>query len=487
MAASENRAALNGLEKMIFKLVSKGATAAQWREWLRAPLEHALAVGHKGLVSSLLEAGADGGAGWRGCDGRTLLCAAAEGGNPEAVSTLLEAGGSRELDAASGPQRRTALHRAIAGGHTDAARVLMLAGANVRLVDRRHRSALHYAIEGGHLQLAENVIIGGAHLSEDVDGETPLHLAAAHDDGAFVGTLLRRGASVDVPNDEGNCPLHVAIKHGHVAVAEALLRAGADPEESDEDDFRPLYIARSSLAMTKLLLKHGADVNAADDHGYTVLHRLAGNDAVPGVVEALVEAGGDLQAKSGPVSFTAWGEFNGLSPLHCTAMNCDMKIMDALLRHGADVNAGDGDGLTPLHAVCEISAHDDSENDHLWTLDAADALLRWGADETLTDNDGRTPFDIVGRGMETRPLRRLLKNAPAERAWRRRGMLVMCRALPDKLPGRGRKGKASKTKRGRGRGRGGGGANRGREMADILVRVVELDDDDIFRTIVGFL
>ncbi|CBJ32500.1 conserved unknown protein [Ectocarpus siliculosus] len=58
---------------------------------------------------------------------------------------LLDIEGMEELDAASG-KGRTALHLAAAGGHTDAALVLMLAGAKVHLVDGKGSIALHYAI-----------------------------------------------------------------------------------------------------------------------------------------------------------------------------------------------------------------------------------------------------------------------------------------------------------------------------------------------------
>ncbi|CAN0354883.1 unnamed protein product [Ectocarpus sp. 6 AP-2014] len=256
MAAKEDRTALKGLEKRLFKLVSEKATSAQWSEWLRAPLEHAVAEGDKDLALTLLKAGANGGSGWEGCNDRTLLQAAAEGGNEEVVSTLLGKGGLEEIDVASGDQNRTALHRALIGGHTGAARALMVAGSDTSLLDTEKRSALHYAIRGGHLQLAGDAIIGGANLkAKDVIGDTPLHFAAAHDDDKFVSTIVRRGARVDRPNREGKYPLHVAVECGRLTVAEALLTAGADPNVrfGRSKRYSPLYftVAVRSLAMMR--------------------------------------------------------------------------------------------------------------------------------------------------------------------------------------------------------------------------------------------
>lgn len=66
-------------------------------------------------------------------------------------------------------------------------------------------------------------------------------------------------------------------------------------------------------------------------------------------------------------------------------------------------------------------------------------------------------------------------------------MLVMCRALPDKvnMPAKGGMGRAGMTKARRGRE--GGSAGAGSERGGVLTRVVELETDAIFRVIVEFL
>eukprot|EP00752_Nemacystus_decipiens_P012349 g10947.t1 len=480
--AWDDRAALNGLEKKLFKLMSNEATEAQWAEWLRAPLEHALAGGDDSLALTLLKAGADGGAGWEGCDGRTLLGAAAEGGNHKLVSTVLEAGCFEELDTVYGDDEMRPIHHAVLGGHTDAARALMLAGADVGSVDGRDRSALHYALEGGHLQLAEIVLLAGADPSaQDACGDTPLHLAAAHDNTAFVGTLLRRGASVSATNSKCQIPLHVAAEHDHIAVAEALLKAGSEPNRFTINSVSPLVSACRSLAMTRLLLKHGAGVEVVDMKGYTALHR-AGEFGEEAVVEALLEAGADINAQSGGILYTFVTEIDKLTPLHVASLNCNLGAMSAMLRRGADVCAVRSDGQTPLHVLCQASHYARQT-----AVRAADLLLRYGADETLTDNDGRTSAQLIKQSRYSGPLRVLLANAPADRAWRRRGMLVMCRAFPDKMSTKGGKGRAGKAKSRRGRGRGNGGAGGGCGVGNVSTRVVELEDDALFRAIVAFL
>lgn len=274
------------------------------------------------------------------------------------------------------------------------------------MLDAEKRSALHYAIRGGHLQLAGDAIIGGANLkAKDVNGDTPLHFAAAHDDDKFVSTILRRGARVDRPNREGKYPLHVAVECGRLTVAEALLKAGADPTVrfGRYKKFSPLYFAVvRSPAMMRALLQDGANVNSSDDLGFTALHWAAHLDASAGI-DVLVEAGADLEASSSDVTLfhlsCGNNPFVGIKPLHVAAYYHRSLSMAALLRNGANVDAESENGLTPLHMVCKTSLAPG-------LVKAADLLLRWDADETTTDHNGRTPKALVsGRSSLSRLVR----------------------------------------------------------------------------------
>ncbi|CAM9830945.1 unnamed protein product, partial [Ectocarpus sp. 8 AP-2014] len=124
MPGYEERASiLQDLGDTIFKLVCDRATTEQWAEWLRAPLEHAAATGNRDLVDKLLGAGANGGAGWRGCYGKTLLHAAAEGGN---VHVITRAGVGEDIKATA-LHWHTPLYLAVIGGKQAAAKALIMA------------------------------------------------------------------------------------------------------------------------------------------------------------------------------------------------------------------------------------------------------------------------------------------------------------------------------------------------------------------------
>lgn len=136
-----------------------------------------------------------------------------------------------------------------------------------------------------------------------------------------------------------------------------------------------------------------------------------------------------------------------------------------------------------------------------------DLSLRAGADESIVNDDGETPADHTKREHSSdgapyqelcTPVLRLLDGAPADRAWRRKGLLVLFRALPDKARPAPETTRASLPRAAKRRtpfgGSGGGGA--GGELAvatsedafsRVVLRLVRLEEEGIFRNVVSFL
>lgn len=286
------------------------------------------------------------------------------------------------------------------------ATALVRAGAGVGALD------LHAAIRGGQHELAAALLEHGASASErDAVGQTPLHLAAMQGSGAMAELLVNNGALVDAAVG-GWTPLFLAAEHGAVDVVRVLMAAGAG--SAVREGTSPLILAADNghVEALKAMIDLGGDVNAAGRDGWTALHSATGK----AMVDVLVEAGANIEARDEDDD-TA---LNYLAQYHASAP------MRALVGHGADINTQNGNGDTPLHFAARAAGDQGAAA-------LVDFLLRSGADETVVNRSNETAADVVGRreheddtkeNMEG--VRRLLANAPADRAWRRRGLLLLC-------------------------------------------------------------
>lgn len=382
----------------LFDLVCRGASEQQWADWLRLPLEYGAAAGEVDLVKTLIKAGAKVDADWRGCDGRTMLHAAVQGGRHETVSVLLRAGAKSGINVSCDREKWTALHYASYSGHETIVEILMFAGADISCTDAHEDTPLHLAAREGYRQ----VVIG----------------------------LALRGADVNKLNRSRFSPLFLASIRGHVSTTEALLTAGVDaglrcgvnPRTALEE-----AACKGHVSVMRALIQHGVDVNAGDpnDHGATALH-LAAYFNHPNAVDMLVvEGGADLEARTTHPN-------GGWTPISYAAKQNSCDALLALLRHKAKVDPEGASSNPPLAMACQWLA-----------VGAAEILLRWGADERYIDIGGRSASDMVGtnlpltdqdnRKQEITSLKKTLERTPMDRAWRRRGMLVLCRALRDNV------------------------------------------------------
>lgn len=103
------------------------------------------------------------------------------------------------------------------------------------------------------------------------------------------------------------------------------------------------------------------------------------------------------------------------TPLHWAAQHGHVEVVETLIANGADVNATDVFGRTPLHlaathpavmsmlirAGADVDARDQLSNTPLHRaipqVDAVDALIAAGADVTAENTSGNTPLDIAMR------------------------------------------------------------------------------------------
>ena len=100
------------------------------------------------------------------------------------------------------------------------------------------------------------------------------------------------------------------------------------------------------------------------------------------VIDALIEHGADLNATTR----------DGSNALHFAAKCYNYRVVEKLLRFGLDPNAVDSSLNTPLHSC--LNAIDQCEyNDHVF--DVVKLLVEAGADITAENEEGMTPVSIA--------------------------------------------------------------------------------------------
>jgi ankyrin repeat protein len=259
-----------------------------------------------------------------------------------------------------------------------------------------------------------------------IDGSTPFMYAALYGDGALLQQLLAKGADANAHNDGNATALIYAAPS--LEKTRVLVDAGADVNARTDDGRTPLFIAAGiagNIATVRLLLDRGAQVNPAS-RSFTDSTPLRAAIEAPDndIARLLVDRGADIKA----VGFLGLAAAASVCPrcldaivgrvdaktlseaLVIAAANADVASVKTLVDHGADVNAADPKGLTPLIAAAAA--------DHL-PVDVVKLLLDKGAKLEPKTEAGLTALDYA-RLHGTTPIVDLLvkAGAPDTGAWK---------------------------------------------------------------------
>ena len=312
-------------------------------------------------------------------------------------------------------KKRTPLYAATFFNRAKIVQLLLEHGADTGIKysnsNQEHNTPLLIASVEGYADCVRLLLKYKADIEAvNTNGDTALMLAAEHRNNDCVRLLLEHGANV-----------HHRLYNGNTILIEAMEDTG--DEEDDEDDDEDDNEDGSYITTVRLLLEHGAEVNAVGQQGEFALRQAAMHTS-PACVKMLLDRGAD------PNMATVKGETalmmaashdggntesvklllqhgananavdleNGRTALHWAMIgSTDIELVRLLLKHGADINLADKKGDTPLMYAASAERADQDKN----IVAIVRLLMKQGADATRVNKDGKTALQLAqARGFK---------------------------------------------------------------------------------------
>lgn len=209
----------------------------------------------------------------------------------------------------------------------------------------------------------------------DTEWATPLCYAIVGGNIRIVELLISRGAIIE---PHSKLLLDHAVSADRVDIVKLLINNGADPSKAPR-----IYDDNSEMSV--LLKSHGVpskDINAFDWMGWPPLPYVCRGDKGehPEAVLRLLELGADINVQSS----------KGKTALHCAAKAGFLKVINVLIENGANIDATDNNGETPLYEAIRSTIKNREKQ-----RAALEALLIKSANPNVKNRRGLTPLQAA--------------------------------------------------------------------------------------------
>ena len=316
------------------------------------------------------------------------------------------------------------LHRCIRGNDAEKAVELVLNdGLDINTPALCNGTPLLWASLSSSGEFIETLIDLGANVNAQRtdDKDTPLTLSSAWNNFMAVYLLLDHGAEANIARADAFTPLHFAVMKGNQAITKLLVKKGSNVNLQNKEGRTPLFLGVKNKheQLIKLLIENKADVSIGykenpterfylvrgKDRGTAAWHYVLVRKHLLGVFQKRVKGGVINVADFGDIFRSGFGEdppegttdkifkeydfqfkeIPNTTLLHIASKQINKpEIIDLLVKPGANVNAQDAEGFTPLHMA---AIHGN--------LKIVKKLVDLDADVNIVTTDGKNAAELA--------------------------------------------------------------------------------------------
>lgn len=288
------------------------------------------------------------------------------------------------------------LHLALKERMYDLVDLMLEYGADVNLKGPTHGTSINAAVGSGSLEMVQLLYGKGAYINPQNPSHSLLHQAARFGHGQILQFLLQHGVDANARDSKSCTALHLvyhrfthssySTRTFDVATVQMLLDAGVGLDATNENGDTPLMTAVShkNHSYVRFLLEKGASVHVRNNSLKTAVHMAVGGlrqsfytdeEAYRAIsmLQQLLDSGADVDARDG----------DSITPLISASGALRHESVKILLNHGANVHARNNDFRTAVHMVAEdnnVNSSMVADYDDQQAISTLEQLLDAGAD-----------------------------------------------------------------------------------------------------------
>lgn len=298
-------------------------------------------------------------------DGKTLLHYAAKSGNKECLKILIE----NEADFSCTTNNKTELHYAARSGSPNLLEYLKEILTAKGIFDREKiktdkygNNALHYAVQSGNAECIKFFIDNQVQFLKNKYNENPFHKIAGNSETQenainfliehlkFLGRLKSK---INQENVDGNTPLHIAAKHGNKQLIELFIKSGAKIVQNKQGN-TPLHIAiiHGNTYCIELFYENigNSILQSKGEYGRDLVHLAAmygKYDCLTFLLNKFPDYDLSTETRKGNVALHLALSSN-------TETELRKKCVSLLIDRSMQVNKSNNEGNTPLHFAAQL-------------------------------------------------------------------------------------------------------------------------------------